>query len=180
MGRNTKVKSNPIPTNRFIDAKKVRITTNKRGHVTGIDIVRPGRGPAKQNAGKTSFRKTKKALRKIGEGIKSSKRRKYVVAKHGGHPERVILGLKQRKRRRHSQHERLTNPTRFGTSYFITKSAAIRYYRPYGYDDPKAAVERKLREGEIHIGRPPLKAGQRAQIISGEGRYEIVENPRKR
>jgi len=39
-----------------------------------------------------------------------------------------------------------------GTSYFINLQAAYRYYAPYG--DSRAAVDRKIAEGQIHIGRP--------------------------
>ncbi len=68
--------------------------------------------------------------------------------------------------------------TSYGTSYFTSRSAAIRYYKDYGYDDVKAAVARKIREGEIHIGKPPLKAGQRLTTVDGGKRYAITEgNP---
>jgi hypothetical protein len=64
---------------------------------------------------------------------------------------------------------------RIGTPYFITKQAAIKYYTPYGYFDPKAAVERKLKDKEIYIGEPPLKPNQRAVLDRTEGRYIIEE-----
>jgi len=67
-----------------------------------------------------------------------------------------------------------------GTSYFFSRAAAIRYYKDYHYDDTAAAVDRKLREGEIHIGKPPLKAGERLIMLDGGKRYGIVENPMKR
>jgi hypothetical protein len=67
------------------------------------------------------------------------------------------------------------NPSVWGTSYFASKGAAIRYYKPYGYD--KEAVESKIRQGEIHIGRPPVKPGQTLKLIDGATRFAIVENP---
>ena len=68
------------------------------------------------------------------------------------------------------------NPS-YGTSYFVSKSAAARYYKDYEGDleSAKHAVETKLREGSIHIGRPPLKAGQRLSTTDGGKRYMIVE-----
>lgn len=57
--------------------------------------------------------------------------------------------------------------TRVGTSYFPSRIAAIRYYKPYGCDDTGETVDRKLAEGEIHIGKPTLLPGQRLTLING-------------
>lgn len=65
-----------------------------------------------------------------------------------------------------------------GTSYFTSESAAIRYYRDYEGGSTIAAshaVERKLREGSIHIGEPPVKLGERLTIIDDGARYAITE-----
>jgi hypothetical protein len=62
-----------------------------------------------------------------------------------------------------------------GTSHFVSKPAAIRYYRHYGYDEPTRAVERKIAEKEISIGAPEVKQGQRAYLDMTEGRYFIEE-----
>jgi hypothetical protein len=64
---------------------------------------------------------------------------------------------------------------RYGTSHFISREAAEKYYTPYGYDDVKKTVERKLAEGEIHIGEPAPREGWRVSIIPDEGRYEMIE-----
>lgn len=75
------------------------------------------------------------------------------------------------------------NPTTYGTSYFVSKSAAIRYYKPYHYEDTAQAVARKIREGEIHIGRPSYdaKAGERLTLVDGGKRYAITKsNPVKK
>lgn len=64
----------------------------------------------------------------------------------------------------------------YGTSYFVSKAAAVRYYRAYEGANAAAAVARKIREGEIHIGRPPVKAGERISLIDGGKRYAI-SNP---
>lgn len=65
--------------------------------------------------------------------------------------------------------------TRYGTSYFVDKYAAEKYYREQRYSCPIQTVDRKLAEGEIHIGRPDLKPGQALYIIHAEGRYAIEE-----
>jgi hypothetical protein len=65
---------------------------------------------------------------------------------------------------------------RWGTSHFESRVAAIRYYRPYGYDDVGAAVDRKLAEGEIHIGKPETKPGQRVWLDTKEGRYFMEDD----
>lgn len=63
----------------------------------------------------------------------------------------------------------------YGTSHFVSKQAAVRYYRPYGYSQTERAVERKIAEGEIHIGEPTLKANQSTYVDADEGRYFIEE-----
>ena len=40
---------------------------------------------------------------------------------------------------------------RIGTSYFINRQSAIKYYKEYHYQTTKDAVDRKLKDGEIHI-----------------------------
>ena len=51
-----------------------------------------------------------------------------------------------------------------GTAYFESKLSAIMNYNEYGYDDVRQAVERKLSEGEIHIGQPDLKPGEKLNM----------------
>ncbi len=70
----------------------------------------------------------------------------------------------------------------WGTSYFVSRSAAERYYKSQGYDDAKETVRDKIRSGDIHIGRPPVKAGQRVITVDGGKRYAIEEkqNPARR
>lgn len=64
---------------------------------------------------------------------------------------------------------------RYGTPYFVSKAKAAQYYRDYEGDDGYAAVDRKLAEGSIHIGKPPLPPGARLNIIDNGTRYEIEE-----
>ena len=63
--------------------------------------------------------------------------------------------------------------TTVGTSYFVTLDAAVQYYRDYHYPSTVAAVIRKLADGEIHLGRPNLKQGERLITLDGGTRYGI-------
>lgn len=58
-----------------------------------------------------------------------------------------------------------------GTSHFRSRAAARRYFARQGED--AAVVARKLAEGLIHIGKPPVKTGEVLSLIKGEGRYQI-------
>jgi hypothetical protein len=69
--------------------------------------------------------------------------------------------------------ERRREMTRFGTSHFKDFAAAVRYYRTMGFNAHD--VTRKLKEGEIHIGRPTVdySKGERCELHPLEGRYLI-------
>jgi hypothetical protein len=58
-----------------------------------------------------------------------------------------------------------------GTAHFVSRKAAIRYYRDYHYPNTEAAVDRKLAEGAIFIGKPEIKPIE--QLFVREGRYHI-------
>lgn len=60
-----------------------------------------------------------------------------------------------------------------GTSYFVSKAAAVRYYAYEGATE--ATIERKLAEGLIHIGKPPLQNGQRLTVIDDGTRYAVED-----
>jgi hypothetical protein len=62
--------------------------------------------------------------------------------------------------------------TRYGTSHFKSFEAAFQYYKDYGY--VYGDVQRKIQDGEIHIGKPTLKPGERCSL-NDEGRYVIEE-----
>lgn len=70
---------------------------------------------------------------------------------------------------------------RTGTAYFVSRAAAVRYYRPY--DRPAtltegvAAVDRRIAEGLIHIGRPDRPLGHRLVLIDDSTRYGVEEIP---
>lgn len=42
--------------------------------------------------------------------------------------------------------------------WFPSLSHAVAYYEPYGNDEDE--VRRKVSDGEIHLGTPPLQAGE--------------------
>lgn len=63
--------------------------------------------------------------------------------------------------------------TRFGTPYFESYAAALRYYEPYHYADNKTAVDYKLKNSEIYIGKPTVKTGEKLLIDKSERRYII-------
>ena len=58
-----------------------------------------------------------------------------------------------------------------GTAHFTSEAAAIRYYKPYGFN--KADVRRKLVAGEIHTGRPTVSEEETVWVNKDEGRYFI-------
>jgi len=63
----------------------------------------------------------------------------------------------------------------YGTSHFVSRFAACRYYRNYGYSQDD--VNRMLVEKTVHIGLPPL-ADPRDTVVTIDGglRYGIIEN----
>lgn len=61
-----------------------------------------------------------------------------------------------------------------GTSHFKDRDTAIRYYSDYEVD-PVSAVNLKLAEGEISLGEPALKAGQKLILLDDGTRYGVVE-----
>ncbi len=65
--------------------------------------------------------------------------------------------------------------TTYGTSHFVSREMAVRYYADYE-QNPLAAVEYKLQEGSIHIGKPEVKPGQELSVIDNGARYAITEN----
>ena len=70
--------------------------------------------------------------------------------------------------------------TTIGTSYFVNFTKACDYYKGQGLDElTPAALEREVRakiaEGEISIGQPELKPGNRLLLIDGGTRYAIEE-----
>lgn len=63
---------------------------------------------------------------------------------------------------------------KIGTSYFVSKTCANRYYQRHGGFSPQA-VTRKIQRGEIHIGKPTLKPGERLELIDNNCRYAIID-----
>lgn len=64
-----------------------------------------------------------------------------------------------------------------GTSYFVSGPAAVRYYRDYGLEPHH--VQNKIDAGEIHLGKPDVKPGQRLSVIDDGTRYAITGEPIK-
>lgn len=68
-----------------------------------------------------------------------------------------------------------------GTGYFDTQEAAIKYHTweagLYGVppESVPEIVESYLKEGYIHIGKPPLREGQ-SLLLDDEGRYYFKSN----
>jgi hypothetical protein len=59
----------------------------------------------------------------------------------------------------------------YGTSHFVSLRAARMYFAEYG--DDRAEVARKIRDGEIHIGRPACPKDGEIRLNLREGRYVI-------
>ncbi len=59
-----------------------------------------------------------------------------------------------------------------GSSYFVTRGAAYRYYDRQR-TDPEA-VDQMIVEGSIHIGQPPIPAGAKLVYLDGECRFGIM------
>ena len=58
-----------------------------------------------------------------------------------------------------------------GTNHFIHLQAACNYYAVYGLT--KAEVQQKVKDGEICLSPPELKAGEKSAIHPTEKRYFI-------
>jgi hypothetical protein len=66
----------------------------------------------------------------------------------------------------------------WGTSYFLSNLAAVLYYstqQGLAFGPAVESVERKLKEGSIHIGLPKVKRNQTIIPNYDEGRYFIEE-----
>lgn len=68
--------------------------------------------------------------------------------------------------------------TYVGTEHFKSLAHAILYYEPYfegTYLQRKKFVVEKILKGEISLGRPEVKEGERL-LVNSEGRY-VIETP---
>ena len=61
-----------------------------------------------------------------------------------------------------------------GTSYFKDWFSAYSYYHAYHFPNTAEAVNRKLRNGEIHIGQPKVKQNEKLTLVDGGQRYAII------
>lgn len=62
-----------------------------------------------------------------------------------------------------------------GTSHFVSFQSACSYYKEYGLD--REDVSRKLAEGEIYIGAPPVKPHYEIGLTDRGRRYVYKERP---
>lgn len=60
-------------------------------------------------------------------------------------------------------------PYTIGTAHFVSKAAAVRYYRDYSFE--ASDVERKIASGDIFIGKPKIQDNE--ALFVREGRYHI-------
>lgn len=59
-----------------------------------------------------------------------------------------------------------------GTANFVSREAAIRYYKPYGLDG--SHIDDMVRHGAISIGKPGLKSGESLVLLDEGTRYGVV------
>lgn len=66
----------------------------------------------------------------------------------------------------------------YGTSHFVNRAAAIRYYaiQEGGRKGVAKLVDEKLANGEISLGAPPIGHNQ-TRMVNDEGRYCIGFRP---
>ena len=62
-----------------------------------------------------------------------------------------------------------------GTSHFVSFDTAVRHYTAYQYPNTREAVSEKIASGEISIGRPAAKPGERVVIVDTGTRYAILK-----
>lgn len=60
-----------------------------------------------------------------------------------------------------------------GTPNFVSGRAAIKYYKSQGADS--AEVKRKIKDGEIFIGKPEVPEGMKLMVNKEEGRYILSD-----
>ena len=63
--------------------------------------------------------------------------------------------------------------TTSGTANFVSRAAAVKYYKSQGSDAKE--VSRKLKAGEIFIGEPKVPEGMKLMVNREEGRYVLGE-----
>ena len=61
----------------------------------------------------------------------------------------------------------------WGTSYFRSVIHAEFYYKPQFGAASREIVSEKLKNGEIHVGYPPLKEGETCHLIDNGCRWAV-------
>ena len=64
--------------------------------------------------------------------------------------------------------------TVFGTPYFLSRGAAISYYKSQAYTDAAEHVDAKLAAREIYLGYPPDVPREDLVLLDGGRRWGIV------
>ena len=65
-----------------------------------------------------------------------------------------------------------------GTSHFVNFTKACDYYKGQGYDELSVSelerfVRAKIEDGEIDLGKPDVKVGERLLLIDDGTRYAV-------
>ena len=64
----------------------------------------------------------------------------------------------------------------YGTPYFRSMVHAAMYYRAQYGAAAHIIVAKKVRDGEIHIGKPPIKDGETIFLIDDGTRWAVNTN----
>jgi hypothetical protein len=62
-----------------------------------------------------------------------------------------------------------------GTCHFPSKNLALHYYKKQGGIVLMQDIDQKIADGEIHIGKPTLKPGEKLTLLDDSTRYGIIE-----
>lgn len=63
----------------------------------------------------------------------------------------------------------------FGTCYFVSENAALRYYRRQDIHTTPKDIQYFIGEGSIHIGIPPTAPWETTCLLDGGTRYGIKD-----
>ena len=61
-----------------------------------------------------------------------------------------------------------------GTSHFVSFKTAMKHYKAYHFPDTKETVQQMIDSGEISVGKPSVKVGEKVVMIDSGTRYGII------